>query len=85
MNKSFILSMFGGWLTLVVVVVFMLVIWSRTSPSGAVAVDPALTPLALDSINAQSTADLSSLVKNGNLPVTVSPTDIGRDNPFTPY
>jgi len=85
MNKSFFISILGGWITLGVVVVLMFIMWFQTTPKLPSEIDPSLTPLALDSISDQSVSELNSMIKNGNLPVTVDPSNIGRDNPFSPY
>jgi uncharacterized membrane protein YccF (DUF307 family) len=85
MNKSLLKSVLGGWIVFVAVVVLIIILWFRSTPSQTAVADSSLTPLALDAISKDSIQELDSLVKNGNLPVTVNPADLGRDNPFIAY
>lgn len=84
MNNKSMLSWVGGLISLVVVLVIVVSIWVGTNPgpSQEQSTNPHLAPLKTDQISADNLSDVSSLQKNGAIPVTNVPTDLGRPNPF---
>lgn len=81
MNKANIIAFLAGLLG-VVVAAYLIVIF--TTPSAKLKTDP-----SSQYVNEQTVSDIkdktSSLNSYGDLPVKLSPSDVGKNDPFSNY
>lgn len=85
MNKTSTLTLLGAWIVLIVVISMSVSIWFKSAPILQENTNPDLEAVQIETISTEAILELNSLVKNGNLPLVVTPADLGRDNPFAAY